>query len=286
MTIPARRDGTDDGTTTTTTPPGPDPLALIFPRNIGPPGTPLPARGCADPLALVDCVGIEDFNRADYEGWTFDVNDRMSWQPDPGGSGKTVVQFTVLGGDNADQFGGTRTSLWRVADNCSGCTAWQAFGLYIPVGFTWPDTFFLLYQDFSSGGNPAQALELRGAGCASAAPRDHFCWKDQTAPGSGRNYADLGLVQPGRWFYIAEQIEFLDTSGGSDRVWSSYDTLPDVGAPPQVNWSGPTAYTTGPNRTNILEYRDPSSQPPAIVYYCGFHRASSEAALSLPLCPL
>jgi hypothetical protein len=216
------------------------------------------------------------------------VNERMAWALDPGGSLKTVARFDVYGTDDADQFGGTRTSLYRAADNCSGCVAWQAWGTYIPSNFQFPDDWFALYQDFSSGGNPPQALELRnGAACDGSAPRNYLCWKDQTEPESGRNYFPLGPAQPGHWFYIVENIKFLNTSYGFDKVWYAVDALPDTSRPPLVDWHGITAYTTGPNRSNIFLYRGWSSNSQhQTVYFCGFHRAADAArAKTLPNCP-
>jgi hypothetical protein len=261
----------------------------VFPSQPGAAGTDLPEHACGDPSPSVNCSQGGDWDRSDYEGWASlnGVNERMAWVVDPAGSGKTVVRFDVYGTDLADQYGGNRVSLWKTADNASGSTAWQVFGVLLPAGFVYPDTWFLLYQDFSSGGNPAQALELMGAGCVSAMPRNHFCWKDQTAPSSGKNYVDLGAVVPGHWFYVAEQIKFLNTSAGFDKVWRSNDALPDTSLAPTVNWAGITAYTTAANRSNILLYRDvgPVAQHQT-VFYCGFHRASTAvAALSLPNCP-
>ena len=216
------------------------------------------------------------------------LNERMNWVSDPYGSLKTVAKFDVYGTDDADQWGGTRTTLWRTPDNCSGCEAWQAFGFYIPAGFQYPDDWFLLYQDFSSGGNPAQALELRnGSGCAGTTPRTYLCWKDQTAPDSGLHYFPLGPAAEGHWAYIVEHIKFLNTIAGFDQVWYSVDALPDTSRPPLVDWHGITAYTTDPNRSNIFMYRAAgSSSQHQTVYYCGFHRAANAVlAKTLVNCP-
>jgi hypothetical protein len=270
-------------TRTTSSPP-----EFVFPADVGSPGQSLPEHACKDPSPSANCSVEGGFNRSDYNGWKTlnGVNERMTWASDPAGSSHTVARFDVYGNDNADQYGGTRTSLWRNPDNCSGCTAWQTFGVLIPSGFQYPDGWFLLYQDFSSGGNPAQSLELMGAGCVSAAPRNHLCWKDQTATTSGIHRFDLGAVRQGHWFYITENIEFLNTSSGFDNVWDSWDTKPNVSLAPAVHWSGITAYTTGANRSNILLYRATSTASQhQTVYYCGFHRAASAAtSQELPNC--
>jgi hypothetical protein len=272
------------------------PPELIFPGIPGAIGTTLPERACGDTSPSTNCAQEGGFDRSDYEGWSVlnGANERMQWVADPTGSGNTVAQFDVFGTDLADQFGGTRTSLWRNADNCSGCEAWQAWGTYIPANFQFPDGWFLLYQDFSSGGNPAQAIELRGAGCLSAIPRTELCWKDQTATNSGQHYFDLGPAQVGHWFYIIEDIKFLNTSAGFDKVWYAVDQLPDITQAPKVNWAGITAYTTGANRSNIMMYRCTtgnadcgSTAQHQTVMFCGFHRAATSAVASvLARCPL
>ena len=139
------------------------------------------------------------------------------------------------------------------------------------------DDWFLLYQDFSSSGQPAQALELRnGSGCAGTTPRNYLCWKDQTAPSSGVHYFPLAPASPGHWAYVVEHIKFLNTSAGFDKVWYGVDSLPDTSRPPLVDWHGITAYTTEPNRSNIFMYRAAgSSSQHQTVYYCGFHRAAN-----------
>jgi hypothetical protein len=253
-------------------------------------GTSLPEHACGDPAPSFDCALLGGFTRSDYEGWAIldGVNERMVWAADPNGSGKTVARFDVYGTDDADEYGGTRTSLYRNPDNCSGCEAWQAWGTYIPSNFQFPDDWFALYQDFSSGGNPAQALELRnGSGCAGTTPRNYLCWKDQTAPGSGLHYFPLGPASEGHWAYIVEHIKFLNTSAGFDKVWYSVDSLPDTSRAPSVDWSGITAYTTDPNRSTIFMYRAAgSSSQHQTVYYCGFHRAADAAtAKTLVNCP-
>ena len=268
-------------------PPGPNPPELVFPVNPGAPGSAYPERPCGDASPSPNCSQLGGFDRGDYEGWSIlnGLNERMSWVVDPAGSGHTVSKFDVFGNDDADQFHGTRTSLWRTADNCTGCYAWQAWGTYIPAGFQFPDDWLLLYQDFSSGGNPAQSVELRNADC-SATPGTTLCWKDQTATGSGKNFFPLGVAQPGHWFYIIENIRFLNNANGFDKVWYAVDQLPNTTLPPNVDWHGITAYTTGANRSNIMMYRSlGASSQHQVVYFCGFHRASSEAAARvLPNC--
>jgi Polysaccharide lyase len=253
-------------------------------------GSDLPEQACGDPDRSANCSADNGFNRADYEGWGAlnGVNERQQWVTDPTGSGETVAQLEVYGTDTADQYGGTRSSLWRTPDNCNGCEGWVAFGFYLPSDFVYPDSWFLLYQLFSSGGNPAQALELKGAGCAGVAPRNHLCWKDQTAPYSGVHYADLGLVRPGHWHYLVEHVRFSDTSSGFDQVWLGTDSIPDLSRAPLGEFSGNTLYDSSPGRSNILLYRDPGpASQHQVVDYCGFHRAPDwPTARALPNCPI
>jgi chitodextrinase len=272
-------------------PSGPSPSAFTFPGdallgNVKAVGTAFPGHACGDSSPSANCADEGGFNRSDYEGWSTGVNDRMSWAADPAGSGKTVARFEVYGDDSADQYGGTRTSLYRNADEQFGEEAWKAFGFYVPLDFQYPDQWFLLYQTFSGGGNPAQALELRGPDCGNGAPRTELCWKDQTASGSGRHYFDLGPVTPGHWTYIVENILVSTGSDGFDHVWRTGDAMPDVSKKPTSDWSGITAWGSKPSRSNLLLYRGASTHSQhQIVYFCGFTREASSGALALPNCP-
>jgi chitodextrinase len=264
---------------------------LVFPTNPGIPGATLPQHACEDPSPSTGCAGDSGFNHSDYEGWgnASGSNDRMKFVSDPGGSGKTVVQFDVYGTDTSDQFNQVKTNLWKSpADNCDGCEAWYAVGFYIPKGFVYPDTWFLLMQNHGGAGNPAQAIELRvppGGGSV----RNYIYWKDQTAPTSGWTYFPLGPVQEGHWVYIVAHIYLTTASNGSVQVWYKADSLPDVSATPAVNHRNiNTLYPGyGAGTASLPLYRDagPSSQH-QIVYYCGYHRAATAAsALNLSNCP-
>jgi len=272
--------------------PGTTPVSeLVFPTNLAIPGTTLAQHACEDPSPSAGCFLDNGFNHSDYEGWGSNTgsNDRMKFVSDPGGSGKTVVQFDVYGTDTSDQFNQVKTNLWKTpSDNCNGCEAWYAVGFYIPKGFVYPDTWFLLMQNHGGAGNPAQAIELRtppGGGSV----RNYIYWKDQTAPTSGWSYFPLGPVQEGHWVYIVAHIYLTTATNGSVQVWYKVDSLPNVSTTPAFDHRNiNTLYPGyGAGTASLPLYRDagPSSQH-QIVYYCGYHRAANPAtALSLPNCP-
>ena len=272
----------------------PSPVSdLQFPAGLpGPAGTTLPEHGCADPSPSVGCVLDNGFNRSDYAGWgsTSGTNDRMKWVQDPSGSGKTVAQFNVYGTDVSDQFSQVKANLWRTpSDNCDGCDAWFAVGFYIPSGFVFPDTWFLLMQNHGGAGNPAQAIELRtppGGGSV----RNYIYWKNQTAPTSGWTYFPLAPVQEGHWVYVVAHIYLTTTENGYAQVWYHADSLPNISLPPLVDDENiNTLYPGyGTGTASLPLYRDASSDPNQhqIVDYCGYHRAATAAvAMTLPHCP-
>jgi Polysaccharide lyase len=264
---------------------------LVFPSTPQSSGTPLPQHACADPNPSDGCAADNGFNRSDYAGWGngSGSNDRISWVADPSGSGKTVAQFNVYGTDVSDQFQQVKTNLWRTpADNCDGCEGWYAVGFYIPNGFIYPDTWFLLMQNHGGAGNPAQSIELRTPPSGGSV-RNYIYWKNQTAPTSGWSYFPLAPVREGHWVYIVAHIYLTTTTNGYVQVWSSTDALPDISSPPAVNQQRiNTLYPGyGTGTASLPLYRDagPSSQH-QIVYYCGYHRAGTAAtAMTLPSCP-
>jgi chitodextrinase len=264
---------------------------LMFPSLPGVLGMPLPQHACADPNPSATCFADNGFNHSDYEGWGNGEgsNDRLRWVADPTGSGKTVVQFNVYGTDVSDQFSQVKTNLWKTpADNCDGCEGWYAVGFYIPNGFVYPDTWFLLMQNHGGAGNPAQAIELRTPPNGGSV-RNYIYWKNQTAPTAGWSYFPLAPVREGHWVYIVAHIYLTTTTNGYVQVWYSSDTLPDVSAPPAVDQQHiNTLYPGyGTGTASLPLYRDagPSSQH-QIVDYCGYHRAGTAAtAMNLPNCP-
>jgi hypothetical protein len=252
---------------------------VVFPRNVLVMAD-APERACADfsPAPPANCAAFRDYDRSDYKGGSNQngVNERMEFVPDPAGSDNVVLRMDVFGTDVADQYGGTRTSIYKKGVNCHGCESWNAFGVFIPVGFVYPDTWMLLYQMFSSGGNPAQALELRTSPFGGIR-RDYLWWKNQQATTSNRTYAPLGPVQEGHWHYFVQRARYSSTDG-FNTVWHSVDHLPDVTLPPKVNFVGKTLYTTAAGADHMFMYRDPGPvSQHQTVYFCGFHRAATAA---------
>jgi chitodextrinase len=269
------------------------PTELLFPGITGAPGTTLPERGCNDPSPSPNCAQEGGFTRSDYQGSSIlnGVNERERWVADPTGSGKTVAQLEVYGDDSADLNGGTRTTLYENngTANCNGCEAWFVYGYYIPVGFQYPDQWFALMQNFSPS-RPIQTIELRGAGCASAAPRNHICFGDRPTPSNDyATYKDLGPVNEGHWMYIVAHIKFSNTATGSIQVWRSDDKLPDVSQPPIEDREGILTLYSGidGSASHLFLYRGASTHSEhQIVDVCGFHRAADYAtAKVLPNCP-
>jgi hypothetical protein len=206
---------------------------------------------------------------------------------DPAGSGKTVAQLEVYGDDSADQFGGTRATVYEAGagGNVNGADSWFAYGIYIPAGFQYPDQWFDLFQNKDSASHPSQALELRGAACGSGT-RDHLCYQIRQS-GTVMSYYDLGQVQEGHWLYLVAFIQFRTTATGSIKVWTRYDAPPDVSLAPQVDQSNIVTLQASPSRSDIFLYRGASSHTQhQVVDFCGFHRASNPAdAEYLPTCP-
>jgi hypothetical protein len=240
----------------------------------------------------VNCSQAGDFGHLDYEGYNIlnGVNERQRWITDPAGSGKTVAQLDVYGNDSADHYGGTRSTLYETnfGTNCNGCNFWFDYGIYIPAGFQYPDQWFLLMENFVGSGSPAQALELMGAGCVSAAPRNHVCWRVRQTGGETGTVTDLGLVQEGHWLYVTAYIEFRSTATGVVKVWHAYDQNPDVNGTPDLDRSGIYTLFSGTNdgRSHLFLYRGAASASQhQTVDYCGFHRdTTSASAQYLPNC--
>lgn len=270
-------------------PGGPIASELIFPGKSGAPGADLPEHACADPSPSIDCARVLNFDRATYDGWATlgDGNPRQRWALDPSGSGKVVYRAEVRGSDR-DQYGQVKTNLYQnAATNCNGCSGWYALGLYFPVGFVYPDTWFLLYQNWNTG-NPAQAIELRTP--AGGGRRDHIFWKNQQQPTFGSTYTNLGPVREGHWHYLLAYIELRSDGTGVTKVWYSVDAKPDPTRAPRVDFVGNTLYPGHENEgvVSMPLYRAASSDPAQaqVVYYCGFRRAGTVAnALALPNCP-
>jgi chitodextrinase len=269
------------------------PTELVFPGFTGAPGTTLPERGCNDPSPSANCAQEGGLTRSDYEGSSIlnGVNERERWVADPTGSGKTVAQLEVYGDDSADAYGGTRATLYESnkTANCNGCEAWFVYGYYIPVGFQYPDQWLALMQNFSPS-RPIQTIELRGAGCAAAAPRNHVCFGDRPTPSNDYvTYKDLGAVNEGHWLYIVAHIKFSNTATGSIQVWRSDDRLPDVSRPPIEDREGILTLYSGieGSASHVYLYRGTSTHSQhQIVDVCGFHRARDYAtARVLPSCP-
>ena len=199
----------------------------------------------------------------------------MEFVADPGGSGKVVLRMDVFGNDIADQWGGTRTSLFRNGQNCSGCEAWTAFAFYIPVGFQYPDDWFTLYQMFyPSGGSPPISLELRTHNGGNQ--RNHLYWSNRAVSGGPAILTPLGQVHEGSWHYIVQHTRFLFVAG-FNRVWLGYGDVPDTSRPPLVNWLGGTLFGSSSGRENILLYRGASALPSI--------RRCTTAAFTRPLMP-
>jgi hypothetical protein len=268
------------------------PFELVFPSAPGASGTDFPEHGCGDfqHPTIPNCGQLSGFDRSDYEGIANNngVNERMQWVADPSGSGKTVAQFEVYGDDSADTYGGTRAAIFETGPNSNdGKDGWFSFGVYIPVGFQYPNSWFLLMQNKDAANNPVQDFELLGAGCASSAPRNHICWRNRGASNTTLLLKDLGLVQQGHWFYLTDFIQFRTTAVGSIKVWSSFDVKPNVAGAPQVSESNIITQGGTNNRSHILLYRGASAHTEhQVVYFCGFHRATTSAvAQVLSNCP-
>jgi hypothetical protein len=210
----------------------------------------------------------------------------MEFVADPGGSGKVVLQMDVFGDDIADQWRGTRTSLYRNDQNCSGCEGWTAFAFYIPVGFQYPDDWFTLYEMYyPSGGSPPISLELGTQNGGNQ--RNHLYWSNRAVSGAPATLTPLGQAREGSWHYIVEHTGFSSGSSGFNRVWLGYGSVPDTSGPPLVNWVGGTLFGSSSGRENILLYRGASGPSQhQTLYYCGFHEAADAArAKVLSNCP-
>jgi hypothetical protein len=251
-----------------------------------------PERACGDysPSPPPDCAELNGWTSSDYAGGSNQngVNERMEFVRDPAGSGKVVLQMDVFGDDVADQWGGTRVSAYTNGVHPNGSTSWSAFGVYIPVGFQYADTWNLYYQikdpNFS---NASFALELaNGSNCStSVGPRNQFCWVKKIG---GEVRTHLMQAQEGHWHYLVQNTHWSDQADGYNKVWFGVDAIPDTSRPPLVSSTGNTLAAAGSSgRENILIYRGagPSSQH-QVVYYCGFHEAADAArAKVLSNCP-
>jgi len=264
---------------------------LVFP-SLAPTVGDAPERACGDysPSPPPDCAELNGWTSSDYAGGSNQngVNERMEFVPDPSGSGKVVLRMDVFGDDVADQWGGTRVSAYANDVHRNGSTSWTAFGVYIPVGFQYADTWNLYYQikdhNFS---NASFALELaNGSNCSpSVGPRNQFCWVKKIG---GEVRTQLMPAQEGHWHYLVQNTRWSDQADGFNKVWFGVDAIPDTSRPPLVSYTGNTLAAAGSTgRENILIYRGagPSSQH-QVAYYCGFHEAADPArAKVLSNCP-
>lgn len=269
---------------------------LVFPASPGAAGSSLPERACFDPSPSVTCAQANQFRRMDYEGWAVlnGINEREAWAADPSGSGKTVLKMDVYGNDNSDQWGGTRAAIGSdlQSDQSEGKSGWMSLGIYIPVGFQNPDQWMIFYQNFSTSGNPAQALSLDfppGGGTA----RNYWKWWNQTQPLSARTTWDLGAATPGHWHYFLIHIDpFTVTSTATVTGYYKIDQMPvpGVDAPKFTQTGVNTLYTGGEagSKVWLLMYRGAAAATQhQTAYYCGYHRAADSATASvLGNCPL
>jgi hypothetical protein len=255
---------------------------LIFPKAPLPPG-PFPERLVGDPSPSLTAFEALDLRRSDYEGWSKldGINPRISWVADPAGSGLTVMRTEVYGDDKADQLGGCRATVGNdhVADQSEGKSGYASLGIYLPSDFQRPDQWMLLWQNFSTGGNPPQAIELR-PGPSGGSVKNWFWWKNQRKPTSKRTYSPLGPALTERWHYFLWLIDpFTVTSQATVKVWYKLDSMPDPGADAaEVSVSGiNTLYKRGRSGSKVWlgTYRGRSDHSQhQVVYYRGYRRSA------------
>lgn len=277
---------------------GASPPAMVFPRNPGPPGAPLPDED--------NTSGILDFNRLDYEGAALPPsttdNQRMFWVLDPLGSGRTVIKLVVLDNDVADLFGGQRTVLGQTSSShVGGDSAWFAWGYYLGANnavtapgdsFIYPSRPATLMGNYSTGGGgPAQSLIL-SKGVDGV--RDSFAFGIKTLPGTcseGQSFYDAGPAARGKWYYFIEYVKFSTGGAGSVKAWARPTNPPNVFSdPPSVDVQNiNTLYPLYPGgEPNIMLERidGASSGYPFTAYLWGYGRGGTaiEAVTNAGLC--
>ena len=174
------------------------------------------------------------------------------------------------------------------ADDCSGCTAWAGdFGLYMPVGFTWPEqAFFLLSPGSPPAATPGAGAGLRGAGSVDArAARPLLLEESATKAQLGAHDADLGLVQP-RPLSSRRRAESRPSTPAAAPTGSSSscDALPDVARRPQVDSVGAYRLRHGPEPERTVGVPRPRPPTPATSTPAASTGHPREPRCSLPLC--
>lgn len=243
-----------------------------------------PSRLSGDPHPSTNASDAAQFLRSDYEGWGSPTaagpvtHPRIKWIDDPAGSGLKVMQMIVEGTDDADQWGGCRCTIGsdKQSDQKEGNAGWASMAVWLPQDFQYPDTWFLLWQNFSTSGNPAQAIELRAK---SGNTRNYFYWKNQYGPSSSKNYFELGPADLGVWHYFAWYIEFTVRASGTTQVWYKRGSMPDpTNEAPKVDVHGiNTLYSGGEagSKVWLALYRDPSKNQRQVVNYRGYRRSAN-----------
>jgi Polysaccharide lyase len=258
---------------------------LIFPSKspVPAPGTPFPRRLTGDPSKSSNAADAAGFLRSDYEGWASLAagnHPRINWVADPLGSGLSVMQMEVFGDDNADQWGGTRCTIGsdKSSDQKEGNSGWASMAVLLPTGFQRPDQWMLIWQNFSTGGNPAQAIEFRAK---SGSTRDTFYWKNQHSQTGTREYYELGPAFLNRWHYFLWYIDFTTSNNGRVAVWYSIDKMPNPDVDPsKVDVRSNTLYSGGGvgSKCWLAMYRGAAAHSQhQVMLYRGYRRSGNLA---------
>lgn len=253
-----------------------------YPRNVGVAGTPLPCCQGA--------TGIFDFDNISYDGVADgnNVNERMRWVKDPGGSGKTVTRIRLAAGDHTTQQPSDhRAEIYSShRDLYDHQVGWQVLGIRIPAGNSTSIPYYNIFQNHASGNalqnTPPQDLVIHGSDNKLALGIRKLNTPAET-------FHVLGSGAPGVWHYVVLHIRFASDNTGFVDAWEADGKTPNVGQVPPA-WSDHGYSTlnggTEPSRTHIGFYASDDINWAGTGFYCGYHRAATYAeARVLPNCP-
>jgi polysaccharide lyase-like protein len=231
-------------------------------------------------------LGTGDFDSTDYDslGDLNNVNERMSWVADPGGSGKTVTEIRLEAGDHANGSNAPsdhRAELYsRNRDLDNHEVGWQVLGFRLPSGN--PSGQYGIFQNHAVKDalqkTPPQNLNVDGDSLALGIRKI----------GQNRVMHTIGSAAPNVWHYVVLHIRFDSGNNGFVEAWAADNHLPDVSLPPAFADYGYSTLNGGneSSRTHIGFYQDDLSWA-GKIWYCGYHRAASYPEASrLTNCPI
>jgi hypothetical protein len=237
---------------------------------------------------------VQDFTDLDVDSVADanNVNEAMSWQFDPSGSGMTVLQVDLRPGAHADGTSATsdhRAEIYHGSprDNGNHEVGWHILGFYLPPAFDAVRKETGVFQNHGACDPPPQNLMVYDGPDADGDLDDLAIGNKVMGQKRTLNY--LGSSASGVWHYVAIHMRHSTAGDGFVQAWEADGALPDVSEPPTfARYGYDTVHDCAPNGSmpKIGLYDDDVNWG-GTIYYCGYHRAADYTQASrLPNCPL